>query len=107
MDLQLVWWPHAKYGYDLVVLKTIINFVLGSPPPGMSWGGPDYQCPYEINGFGPIPARIRGGSFHFPSFGPERTSDDVVVLCFGKGDLMVTARRQTLCSRSECFSEAA
>ncbi len=54
----------------LAVLEPIFNFVLGPPsPPGAPGEGPDKHFFWEIGGFGPISARIRG-VMHF-RFCPE------------------------------------
>ncbi len=50
----------SRVPFDLAVLKTILNFILGPIPRGLPGEGPDCQFPQEIMGFGPIPARIRG-----------------------------------------------
>ncbi len=53
--------PHPQT-VCLAVLKTIFNFVLGRPSSGRSGGeSEDCHVPKEIEGFGPIPARTRGG----------------------------------------------
>ncbi len=48
----------------LAVLETIFSFVHGPPSPGCPGEGPDCHFPKAVGGFGPIPARIRGGAVH-------------------------------------------
>ncbi len=42
------------------VLKTMFYLFLGPPPRGVPGEGPDCQFPWEVEGLGPIPARIWG-----------------------------------------------
>ncbi len=42
------------------VFQAALCFLLGPPPPGGSGESPDCYVPQEFEGFGPVPARIRG-----------------------------------------------
>ncbi len=64
--------PHVGGSWDLsnfpVVYKDAFDFVLVSPPPGGSGGGPK-----GIEGFGPIPARIWRETYFDFHFGLQRS----------------------------------
>jgi hypothetical protein len=48
----------------------VFDFVLVSPPPWSPGEGMDCHLPKEIEGFGPIAARIRGYTYLLFSLGP-------------------------------------
>ncbi len=52
------------------VFKDVFYFVLVPPPPGGPEEGPDCHFPKEIDGFGPIPARIWGETYFLFLFWP-------------------------------------
>ncbi len=39
----------------------MFDFARGQTPPEVPGEGPDCHFPEEVKGFGPVPARIRGG----------------------------------------------
>ncbi len=53
---------HENEWLHIAVVLDAFYFVLVSPPPGGPGSGPDCHFPKEIEGFRPIPPRMRGGS---------------------------------------------
>ncbi len=69
-------WGHLAPLKAQLYLRTLLILLLSSPPPlpgGFPGGGPDYNFPKEITGFGLIPARIRGKPTIYVDVGLKRS----------------------------------
>ncbi len=51
---------HMAPNHTPVVFRIAFYVFLGPHPPGGPGEGPDCHVPQKIDGFGPVPARIRG-----------------------------------------------